>query len=121
MPDPSDDRPPAGSRRPLVEVLITPDCPYGDAAVTLARRVCEHRGGLAEVRVIQVADRPAAERLRFPGSPTIRVDGRDIEPGAEWNLEVVHGCRLYQGPHSLHGLPEVAWLRQALQDAQARP
>jgi hypothetical protein len=28
------------------------------------------------------------------------------------------GCRLYRGEHSLHGLPEEAWLRQALQDAQ---
>jgi hypothetical protein len=87
-------------------VLITPHCPYGDAAVTLARSVCQHRGGLAEVRVVKVADEPAAERLRFLGSPTIRVEGRDIEPGAEWNVEVVHGCRLYQGPHTLHGLPE---------------
>jgi hypothetical protein len=121
MPDPTDERPPTGFRRPLVEVLITPDCPHGDAAVALARGVCQHRGGQVEVRVVKVADQPAAERLRFLGSPTIRVDGRDIEPGAEWNLEVVYGCRLYQGPHSLHGLPEVAWLRQALQDAQARP
>ena len=120
MPDPTD-RPPTGSRRPLVEVLITPDCPYGEAAVTLARSVCQHRGDWAVVRVVTVADEPAAERLRFPGSPTIRVDGRDIEPGAEWNVEVVYGCRLYQGPHSFHGLPEAAWLRQALQDAQGPP
>jgi len=102
-------------------VLVTPDCPYHDGAVALVRRVCEQLGDQAEVRLIQVADQAAAERLRFPGSPTIRVDGRDIEPGADWNLEVVHGCRLYQGPHSLHGLPEEGWLRQALQDAQAQP
>ena len=121
MADPSDERPPTGASRPLVEVLITPDCPHRDAAIALTRQVCDQHGGKAEVRVVQVADQPAAERLRFAGSPTIRVDGRDIEPGAEWNVEVVYGCRLYQGPHSLHGLPEVAWLRHALQEAQARP
>jgi hypothetical protein len=115
------DRQPSGSRRSQVEVLVTPDCPYRDAAIALARRVCGDLGGQAELRVIQVNDQPAAERLRFLGSPTIRVDGRDIEPGAEGNFEVVHGCRLYQGPHSLHGLPEEGWLHQALQDAQARP
>jgi hypothetical protein len=120
MPD-ATDRQPAGSRPPLVEVLVTPACPHRDAAIALARRVCEHHGGQAEVRVVQVADQPAAERLRFLGSPTIRVNGRDIEPGAGWNFEVVHGCRLYQGPHSLHGLPQEAWLRQALQEAQGRP
>ncbi len=71
--------------------------------------------------MIRVNDQAAAERLGFLGSPTIRVDGRDIEPRAEGNFEVVHGCRLYQGPHSLQGLPEEGWLRQAVQDAQAQP
>lgn len=112
---------PTGTRRPLVEVLITPDCPHRDAAIALARRVCQQHGGPGEIRVVQVPDRSAAERLRFPGSPTIRVDGRDIEPGAEGNLEVVYGCRLYQGAHSLHGLPEEDWLDQALHAAQAQP
>jgi hypothetical protein len=120
MPQGSDPQP-SGSRRSLVEVLVTPDCPYRDAAVALVRRVCGELGGQAEVRLVQVVDPPAAERLRFLGSPTIRVDGRDIEPGAEWNVEVIHGCRLYRGPHSLRGLPQEGWLRQALQDAQARP
>ena len=112
---------PTGGRRPLVEVFITPDCPHRDAAIALAQRVCERWGGTAEVRVIQVPDQQAAERLRFLGSPTIRVNGRDIEPGAEWNLEFVHGCRLYQGAHSLHGLPEEDRLRQALDSAEAQP
>jgi hypothetical protein len=33
----------------------------------------------------------------------------------------MHGCRLYQGEHSLRGLPEEAWLRQALPNPQVRP
>jgi hypothetical protein len=110
-----------GARRPLVEVLITPDCPHRDAAIALARRVCEPLSGRAEIQVIQVPDHEAAERLRFLGSPTIRVDGRDIEPGAEGSFEVVHGCRLYQGAHSLSGLPEEDWLRHALHNAEAQP
>jgi hypothetical protein len=102
-----------------VEVLVTPGCPHRDAAIALARRVCEQRGGTAAVRVVEVPTQQAAERVRFLGSPTIRVNGRDIEPGAEWSVEVVHGCRLYQGAHSLHGRPEEAWLRQALHHAEA--
>jgi len=115
------DRQPTGARRPLVEVLITPDCPHRDAAITLAQRVCERWGGQAEIRVIQVPDQSAADRLRFLGSPTIRVNGRDIEPGADWNREFADGCRLYQGAHSLHGLPEEDWLRQTLDRAEAQP
>ena len=115
------DRQPTGSRRPLVELLTTPNCPHRDAALALVRSVCGELGGHAEVRVVEVADQRAAERARFLGSPTIRVDGHDVEPGAEWNFEYVHGCRLYRGEHSLRGLPQEGWLRQALQDAQALP
>jgi hypothetical protein len=111
---------PAGPR-PQVEVLVTPGCPHRDAAIALAERVCEQLGSHAEIRVVQVPDQAAAERARFLGSPSIRVNGCDIEPGAEQNVELVYGCRLYQGAHSLHGLPEEDWLRQALGNPEARP
>jgi hypothetical protein len=47
------------------------------------------------------------------------VDGRDIEPGAEWQNEYVCACRLYRVGHSLRGLPDEDWLRQALRTAEA--
>ena len=106
------------AQRPLVELLTTSNCPHREAALAMVQRVCGQRDGQAEIRLVEVADQPAAERLRFLGSPTIRVDGRDIEPGAEGNHEYVCGCRLYKGRHSLRGLPEEAWLRQALHDAK---
>ena len=112
---------PTSSHRPLVEVLVTPDCPHRDAAIALVRRVSAPLAGQVEVRAVQVPDQRTAEQLRFLGSPSIRVNGRDIEPGAELSYESVHGCRLYQGAHSLHGLPEEDWLDQALHAAQAQP
>jgi hypothetical protein len=105
---------------PLVEVLTTPGCPNRDAAIALVQRVCAQLDGPVEVRVVEIPDQQAAEAARFLGSPTIRVDGRDVEPDAEQCVEYIHSCRLYQGEHSLRGLPEEAWVCQALQDAEAR-
>ena len=68
--------------------------------------------------MVHIPDQQAAEAARFLGSPTIRVDGRDVEPGADRCVEYLCRCRLYQGQHSLRPLPEEAWVRQALQDAQ---
>jgi hypothetical protein len=119
MPRPTGNQP-AAKRRPLVELLTTSNCPHREAALALVQRVCGQLDGQAEIRVIQVPDQPAAEQARFLGSPTIRVNGRDIEPGAELNHEYVCGCRLYQGEHSLRGLPEEAWLRQALQNTHSQ-
>jgi hypothetical protein len=111
---------PPARPRPLVEVLTFPGCPHRDAAIALAERVREQLGSAAEVRVIDIPDQPAAEQARFLGSPTIRVDGRDIEPGAESQDEYVCACRLYRVGHSLRGLPDEDWLRQALRAAEAR-
>ena len=112
---------PPARPRPLVEVLTFDGCPNRDAALMLADRVRTQFGSNAEVRVIEVPDQQAAEQARFLGSPTIRVNGHDIEPGADRLQEFVHACRLYQGQHSLRGLPEEDWLRQALLTAEGRP
>jgi hypothetical protein len=111
---------PPGRPRPLIEVLTLPGCPKRDAAIALAERVRGQLGSAAEVRVVDVPDQPAAEQVGFLGSPTIRVDGHDIEPGAESQEEYVHACRLYRVGHSLRGLPDEDWLRQALRTAEAR-
>jgi hypothetical protein len=103
-----------------VEVLAFPGCPNRAGAIALVERVCAELGSNAEIQVHDICDQQAADQARSLGSPTIRVDGRDVEPGAEQCVEYLHTCRLYQGEHSLRGLPEQAWLRQALQDAQAR-
>ena len=109
---------PAAFQRPLVEVLAHPGCPNRAGAIALVERVCAELGSNAEIQVLDITDQQAAEQARSLGSPTIRVNGRDVEPHAEECIEYLHTCRLYQGKHSLRGLPEEIWLRQALQAAQ---
>jgi hypothetical protein len=111
---------PPSRPRPLIEVLTYPGCPNRDDAMALAERVRDQLGSAAEVQLIDITDQLAAEQARFLGSPTIRVDGRDIDPGAEHQEEYVHACRLYHVGHSLRGLPDEDWLRQALLAAEAR-
>jgi hypothetical protein len=101
-------------------VLTVAGCPQRDAAIALVHRACAELGSTAEIRVIDIPDQQAAEQARFLGSPTIRVDGRDVEPDADRYAEYICSCRIYQSQHGLRGLPEEAWVRQALQDAQAR-
>jgi hypothetical protein len=103
-----------------VEVLAFPGCPNRAGAIALVERVCAELASNAEIQVRDICDQQAADQARSLGSPTIRVDGRDVEPGAEHCVEYLHTCRLYQGEHGLRGLPEEAWVRQALQDAQVR-
>jgi len=63
---------------------------------------------------VDVPDLETAETHRFLGSPTIRVNGRDVEPGAEERSEFVISCRVYRTDGSFKGEPDERWLRDAL-------
>ena len=100
--------------RPVVEVLFVEDCPHYPPTLALIQRVLAELSIDAELRTTLVGDQAAAEQARFAGSPTIRVDGRDVEPGSEPPSEIVVGCRLYRLEHRFDGQPEERWAREAL-------
>jgi ABC-2 type transport system permease protein len=96
-----------------IELLYFDGCPtYRDAEETL-RRVLADEGVEAEVELVEVKSDEEARRLGFPGSPTVRVDGRDPFPvpeGGERGL----ACRVYTTPEGMKGAPTAAMIREAL-------
>jgi len=48
------------------------------------------------VERIQVAGDLDAQRWNFPGSPTIRVDGQDLDPPGADQMGVALACRVYR-------------------------
>ena len=101
-------------RRPVIEVLYVQDCPHYPATLALVERVRAEAGIDTELRTSLIGDQAAADQARFPGSPTVRVDGHDVEPGSEPAAEYVVGCRLYRLEHRFAGQPEERWVREAL-------
>jgi hypothetical protein len=59
--------------------------------------VLAERGVEAEVEAREVTTQDEAERLAFPGSPTIRVDGRDVDPAGADSRPALN-CRIYHLP-----------------------
>jgi hypothetical protein len=90
---------------PLIEILYLDGCPNHPAAVELVERVGD-LGVKLEVRLTQVPDAEAARRQRFLGSPTVRVNGRDVEPGAEQRTDYVYACRVYRTESGFSGQPD---------------
>ena len=66
-----------------MKVLAFPGCPNRAGAIALVERVCAELGSNAEIQMLDITDQQAAEQARSLGSPTIRVNGRDVEPSAE--------------------------------------
>jgi hypothetical protein len=102
---------------PLVEVLTFEGCPHAESALELVKRVLADSGVGATVRRVDVPDAEAAAAQRFLGSPTIRVNGHDIEPGVAERDQYVLSCRIYRTGSGLKGEPDEQWLREALRAA----
>ena len=100
--------------RPVIEVLYVRDCPHYPGTLELVERVRAELGIDTELRTTLIVDQAAADQARFPGSPTVRVDGHDVEPGSEPATEYTVACRLYRLEHRFAGQPEERWVREAL-------
>ena len=97
-----------------VELLYFDGCPGYETAEKTLKAVLADVGIEANVKLVAVNTDEEARRLRFPGSPTIRVDGRDLFPAPEredWRL----GCRVYATSEGLKGSPTTEMLREALE------
>jgi hypothetical protein len=67
--------------------------------------------------VQNIQDDDEAQHERFLGSPTIRVDGRDIDPGAAERTDYGLKCRIYQTDTGLGGMPPDEWIITAVTGA----
>jgi len=96
-----------------VEITHFDSYPTYRATENALRQVLAEEGIQADIELVAVNSEEEARRLRFPGSPTIRVDGRDLFPTPEredWRLV----CRVYATPEGLIGSPTAQMLKAAL-------
>ncbi|MGH3065677.1 MAG: DF family (seleno)protein [Gaiellaceae bacterium] len=103
--------------QPRVEILYFDGCPNHEAARALVEHIAAELSMEPQIQLVRVAEADDAAALRFLGSPTVRVDGRDVEPGAEERHEFVFSCRVYRSAFGLAGQPDEAWIRDALRKA----
>lgn len=97
-----------------VELLYFDGCPNHEALLPRLRELMDGADVSAQIMLRRVPDDAAAQRERFLGSPTVRIDGRDVEPGAEQRRDFGMKCRLYSTPAGLRGTPPEEWLLDAL-------
>jgi hypothetical protein len=100
-----------------VEVLYVAECPSYPAAVKLVRDVLNSEGVAAEIRELLVTDEAMATDLAFCGSPTIRINGRDVVGEPSRAQVFALSCRLYRGSAEI-GLPPVDLVRRAVVEAR---
>ncbi len=103
-----------------IEILSRDDCEARGMAVAVVRRILEETGIPAHLEVVEMADDSDAEERRVLGSPTVRIEGRDVEPGSNKRTDFTIDDRVYRGERGLQSWPDERWVREALLLAASR-
>ena len=103
-----------------LELLYLPGCPNHHRTVNLLRCVLQQEGVNTDVQEIPVNDHEEARALQFPGSPTVRVNGEDIETVPSHRLDIGFACRTYFAEGKPQGVPPRSWVERAIRAARKR-
>ena len=98
----------------MIELLYFDGCPNHEPVSARLPQLLERAGVATEIEFRRVESDADAQRLRFLGSPTVRIDGRDVEPGADERDDFGLKCRLYRSAAGLRGEPLDEWILAAL-------
>ena len=100
-----------------IELFYFGGCPSYIAAANNVREALRLEGIAGDVELVPVENDADAQTMRLIGSPTVRIDGRDLEGAEADDRGYGLGCRIYQDEQSIAGWPSIALIRRALQPA----
>jgi hypothetical protein len=102
-----------------VEILYFAGCPNHAAAVDLVRAVLSEESAAAEMVEVEIKDSCMAQNVGFLGSPSIRIDGQDVERSARSAGSFGLTCRTYVAEGRRAAAPPREWIRDAVREARA--
>jgi DNA-binding transcriptional MerR regulator len=104
-----------GGEAMKIEALYVAGCPNYDPAVERLQAVLESGSLQAEIRSVPVGSEEEGRVLVFPGAPTIRIDGEEVE--LHETVAPSLACRLYA---NRSGVPSEELLGIAISNAKRR-
>ena len=97
-----------------IELLYFDGCPAYKTALKDLKQVVKELGIRAKIEMVRVGSDDEARSNGFIGSPTIRVNGKDIDPTASGREDYGMSCRVYRVDGRLLGHPPKEMIRTAL-------
>ncbi|MEJ7656255.1 MAG: hypothetical protein WKF33_04415 [Thermoleophilaceae bacterium] len=101
-----------------VELLYFNGCPSHEALLPRLGELLDEVGARDRMRLREVGSLEEAEAEGFLGSPTVRVNGSDVEPGGDERSDFGLKCRLYRTQEGASPIPPEEWIRAALDRAR---
>lgn len=100
-----------------IEILYFDGCPNHLPAVVRVREVLQEMNLPDAPIEVRITDPASAKSMRFLGSPTVLINGLDVEPGARDSDQFGFGCRTYFSEGRRSGLPTKELVQSAIREA----
>jgi hypothetical protein len=103
-----------------IRVLYFEGCPSFQLALKNLREVISEDGLTAEIEMVRIESVEDGAVERFFGSPTIQIDGQDLEGAIAASSAEGLGCRIYSEGNTVRGWPSKQFIRGALRGCSSR-
>ncbi|MGB9721568.1 MAG: DF family (seleno)protein [bacterium] len=99
-----------------IRFLYFKGCPNAEPALELLKQIIQENGLNEKIEVIEIITEQDAQKYNFLGSPSIQINGLDIEKEKR-NDPPVFGCRIYKTKDGYSGVPPKDMIINALTQA----
>lgn len=99
----------------MIEILYFEGCPNHEGLETRIRSLLDAAGIDETINHRRIDSEDQARAEHFLGSPTVRVNGIDVEPDAHRRDAYGLTCRVYATDGGLRGTPPDQWITDAVQ------
>jgi hypothetical protein len=96
----------------VIELLYFDGCPSWQKGRENLETALKAENIIGEIHLVRIEDDHSAEREKFLGSPSFRINGQDLWP--EERQDYYLGCRVYRTPDGFRGYPDTAMLREKI-------
>jgi hypothetical protein len=100
-----------------IEVLYFDGCPNHLPAMEIVHEILHLLGRKDEIHQVEIRTQTEAEAMGFVGSPSIRINGVDIEPWTRTAETFGVSCRTYSHGSQRGGVPSREQLRRAIEES----
>lgn len=100
-----------------IRFLYFESCPNSKTALNLLKKVLKEKRIEEEIEIIEIKSEEDARKYHFLGSPTIQINGMDIERERREEMPVF-GCRIYKTKNGHSGVPPEDMIIKALEEAE---
>ena len=100
-----------------IELLYFEGCPSYQTTLNYLEEVIKEQKLSVQVEMVKIESDDEALKNKFLGSPTVRVNGLDIEPGAQERGDFSMCCRVYFEAGKMTAYPSKELIRHAIEEA----